>query len=255
MEKLYELHRATSRLRPDRRRHPAHPQRPRLPRCAPSAHPVPRPPPLPAADRHQPGRAQGRQHGRPVLRPHGGQGRGRRRDRRRHRLLPGLRRHGAGVQGAGRRRSRRCSGPTTPRSCWSPSPRRDTIAEATFFAEKLAEGGIAVRGPDRQPHAPQLRRRARRGDARAGQLPRGPRHRRPLPQPGRLPAGGAHARRSTSAGLADTVAPGAGGAGAVPALRRARPRRAAPAIEAAPGRRRLRPTRTCRSVGRRRGRA
>ena len=25
------------------------------------------------------------------------------------------------------------------------SPRRDTVAEATFFAEKLAEGGIAVR--------------------------------------------------------------------------------------------------------------
>ena len=33
MERLYELH-ASGTLRPDRRRHPAHPQRPRLPRGA-----------------------------------------------------------------------------------------------------------------------------------------------------------------------------------------------------------------------------
>ncbi len=43
MEKLYELH-DERRLRPHRRRHPADPQRPRLPRRPAPAHPVPRPP-------------------------------------------------------------------------------------------------------------------------------------------------------------------------------------------------------------------
>ena len=46
MEKLYELH-DESRLRPRRGRHPADPQRPRLPRRPPAADPLPRQPPLP----------------------------------------------------------------------------------------------------------------------------------------------------------------------------------------------------------------
>ena len=49
MEKLYELHEET-RLRPRRRRHAADPQRPRLPRRAAPADPVPRPPPVPHPD-------------------------------------------------------------------------------------------------------------------------------------------------------------------------------------------------------------
>ena len=77
MEKLYELH-DEHRLRPHRRRHPADPQRARLPRRAPPAHPLPRPPPVPHAHGARPRHRQGGQRRRPGLPPHGGQGRRRR---------------------------------------------------------------------------------------------------------------------------------------------------------------------------------
>ena len=40
------------------------------------------------------------------------------------------------------------------------SPRRDATRETEFFAEKLGEAGIGVRGADREPHAPPVRRRS-----------------------------------------------------------------------------------------------
>ena len=43
------------------------------------------------------------------------------------------------------------------------SPRRDTIEEAQYFAEKLGGGGHHRALADREPHAPDLRRRAGRG--------------------------------------------------------------------------------------------
>ena len=47
-------------------------------------------------------------------------------------------------------------------------PGGDTVEEATFFAERLAEAGIPVAGARRQPHAPAVRRQPRRGHARSG---------------------------------------------------------------------------------------
>ena len=58
MEKLYELVRG-GRLRPDRGGHPPDPQRPRLPRRPPAAHPVPREPAVPGADDADPRLAPG----------------------------------------------------------------------------------------------------------------------------------------------------------------------------------------------------
>ena len=86
--------------------------------------------------------------------PHGVEGRRRRRVRRRHRVLPGLRGHGAGLQGAGRPR------------CSSCSPTRSTAVRARRLAQAgHGRGGPLLRrqagrgrhpgaGPDRQPHAP-----------------------------------------------------------------------------------------------------
>ena len=143
MEKLYELH-EERRLRPHRRRHAAHPQRARLPRRARRR--------LTRFLDHrlyklltvaEPRRAQGGEHGGAVVRPLDRQGGRRRRHRRRHRLLPGLRRHGAGLQGPGHP-GRGAAAGRRDAFVLVASPRRDTIDEATFFAEKLAEAGIPV---------------------------------------------------------------------------------------------------------------
>ena len=70
------------------------------------------------------------------------------------------------------------------------SPRRDTVEEAQFFAAKLAEADIAVRALIVNRMHPHFGDRAGRGAARAGRHARRHRPRRPLPQPGRLPARG-----------------------------------------------------------------
>ena len=69
------------------------------------------------------------------------------------------------------------------------SPRRDTVAEAHFFADRLGEAGIAVQGAGGEPRAPVVRRRPGRGGRRAGPHPRGHGAGRALSQPGRLPDG------------------------------------------------------------------
>ena len=51
------------------------------------------------------------------------------------------------------------------------SPERDTVEEARFFADKLAESDLPVRALDRQPHAPTVRRRAARGATASGPAP------------------------------------------------------------------------------------
>ena len=217
MEKLYELHQRT-RLRPRRRRHAAHPQRPRLPRRPAAALPLPRPPPLPH-DHRRPGRGivkavnvAAQAFLRTVAKVVGGE------------VIDdaiaffqafeGME---EGFRRAGRRRARSCCPTTTPPSCWWPRRGATRSRRRTFFAAKLAEADIAGAGADRQPDAPALRRRAGRGHA--GARPTrlaGHRPRRALPQPGRLPArgvtrGGAPRRPRRGGGA------GAGGAGAVPA--------------------------------------
>ena len=48
------------------------------------------------------------------------------------------------------------------------SPRGDTVGEATYFADRLAEGGHLRVGARGQPHASPLRHRSSGGDTRAG---------------------------------------------------------------------------------------
>ena len=225
MEKLYELH-DEHRLRPRRGRHAADPQRPRLPRGPAAADPLPRPPPLPGADGADPGRRPGGQRGRPGVPAHGVEGRRRRRRARRHRLLPGLRRHGGGLPRPGRVDARRCCPTTSPPSCWWPRPRGDVVEEATYFAARLHEADIPVRALVVNRMHPRFadgvaRRAAARGPtACAG-----------------TDLGGLYANLADFAQVAadeeeHLAGPGragragAGRAGAVPAHRRARPRRA-----------------------------
>ena len=128
------------RLRPGRGRHAADPQRPRLPRRPPPAHPLPRPPPLPGAHGAHPRRDEGGQRGRPGVRPQRVQGGRRRGVRRRHRLLPGLRGHGG-------RASR--SGPS----------RCSSLLDQP--GHRLRAGGLAP--PRHRGRGPLLRRQAGRG--------------------------------------------------------------------------------------------
>ena len=55
------------------------------------------------------------------------------------------------------------------------SPRRDAMDEATFFAERLADAGQSVARADREPRAPDVRRRSARRAARRGRGARGAR--------------------------------------------------------------------------------
>ncbi len=93
----------------------------------------------------QPGHRQGGQRGRPDLPAHRVAGRRRRRGRRRRGVLPGLRGHGGGVPAAGGRVNELLAADGTAFVLVA-SPRRDTVEEAHFFAERLGEAGIAVRG-------------------------------------------------------------------------------------------------------------
>ena len=122
------------------------------------------------------------------------------------------------------------------------SPRRDTVEEAHFFAERLGEAGIAVRGlvvnrvhpafglgddggrgaGDDGPGVGQRRVGGRGGPA--GRDAGGLGDRRPLPQPRRVP-GRRHPRARPPGRAGRGGGAGPGGVGAVPAQRRARPRR------------------------------
>ena len=226
MEKLYELH-DEHRLRPRRRRHAADPQRPRLPRRAPAADPVPRPPPLPDADGARPAgivkavNVAAQAFLRTVSKVVGGEV-----DRRRHRLLPGLRRHGGGLQRPGRRAcSSCCRDRRRPRSCWWRRPARDTVEEATFFAAEAGRGRHPVRALIVNRMHPRFGDGLAEADARAG------RARSPAPTSAAStptwPTSACVAAREEEhlAGLAERVAPAP--VVRVPFLphRRARPRR------------------------------
>ena len=135
----------------------------------------------------------------------------------RHRLLPGLRRHGAGLPRPGRAGARSCSPRRTRPTCSWPRPARDTVEEASFFADKLAEDDVPVAALDREPHAPDVRagsaaeRRPPRPRQYAG-TPLG----RPVGQPRRLPPG----RRAGGGALGGPGRAGRAGAGRqVPFLR------------------------------------
>ena len=126
------------------------------------------------------------------------------------------------------------------------SPRRDTVEEAHFFADRLGEAGIAVRGlvvnrvhpsfavgcggrgrcrgPEAGRSTAGSRRRSPRATARRAETLAGTADRRALPQPRRLP-GGRQPRARPPGGPGRRRGAGAGGVGAVPAHRRARPRR------------------------------
>ena len=118
-----------------------------------------------------------------------------------------------------------CCRTTSPRSCSSPRRRREVVAEATLLRRQARRGRHPGAGPDRQPHAPEVRRRRPRARRASG--------------PGTSPAPTSAALYANLAdfqqvaaneedhlvGLAGKVAPGPRRAGPVPADRRARPRR------------------------------
>ena len=109
----------------------------------------------------------------------------------RHHVLPGLRRHGGRVQGPGRAGARAADQPAPRPTCSWRRPKRDTVAEARFFADKLGEADIPIAAlivNRMHPHFTDEMPEALR--ERASHL-RGHRPRRALPQPGRLLAGGA----------------------------------------------------------------
>ena len=105
------------------------------------------------------------------------------------------------------------------------SPKRDTVEEARFFADKLAESDLPVRALIVNRMHPRFGSGTARGAPRAGPHPRGHGARRALREPRRLRAGrgtrGGAPRRPGRAGRTGT-----GGPGAVPPIGRARPRRA-----------------------------
>ena len=85
--------------------------------------------------------------------------------RRRRRVLPGVRGHGGGVPRSGRPGSTSCWPPTSTAFVLVASPRRDTVDEAHFFADRLHEAGIAVRGLIVNRVHPAFGRRSTRADA------------------------------------------------------------------------------------------
>ena len=87
------------------------------------------------------------------------------------------------------------------------SPRRDTIEEAQFFAAKLAEADITVRALIVNRMHPTFGTGLAEATRERAATLDGHRPRRPLPQPGRLPARGRHARRTTSPAWPSAVAP------------------------------------------------
>ena len=155
------------------------------------------------------------------------QGRRRRGGRRRHRLLPGLRGHGGGLPGAGRRGSTSCWPTDGTAFVLVASPRRDTVEEARFFAERAGRGrhrrcgASSSTGCTRGSATGWPRRRARAGRARWP----APTSAALYAQPRRLPGWSPSREDDHLAGLAERGGAGAGGPGAVPAHRRARPRR------------------------------
>ena len=88
-----------------------------------------------------------------ALPAHRGQGGRRRGHRRRHRVLPGLRGHGGGLPERAATVDELLSDDRHRVRAGGVAP-ADTVAEAAYFADKLAERGIEVRGPHRQPDAP-----------------------------------------------------------------------------------------------------
>ena len=98
------------------------------------------------------------------------QGGRRRRGRRRRRLLPGLRGDGGGLPAAGRRGSTSCWRADDTAFVLVASPRRDTVEEAHFFAERLGEAGIAVRGLVVNRVHPRFGATAARGRRRAASV-------------------------------------------------------------------------------------
>ncbi len=158
MEKLYELHDGGA-LRPDRGRHPADPQRPRLPRRSPPADPLPRQPRLPPAHDADPGLPAGRERGHPGFPADGLQGGRLRGGRRRRRLLRRLRGHGAGLPRPGRAGLRAAAPTRAPPSCWwpppaaTPSTRRSTSPSASgtpIYGSKPWSSTGSIPASDRQ---------------------------------------------------------------------------------------------------------
>ena len=191
-----------------------------------AAHPLPRPPPLPDADGADRGHREGGERGRPGVPAHGVEGRRRRGARRRHRVLPGLRGHGGGLQASGPTRVHALLADRRTAFVLVASPAaRHGRGGAASSPTSSAEAGIAGAGAGREPDAPAVRRR---------RCPR-----RPASGPRTLDGtdlGGLYANLADFrlvaareeehlAGLADAGGARAGGAGAVPAHRRPRPRR------------------------------
>ena len=104
------------------------------------------------------------------------------------------------------------------------SPRRDTLEEAAYFAEALADADIAVSALIVNRMHPRFAPSLAEAAAGAGRHAGGQRHRRPLRQPGRLPAhrqprgGPSRGPRRQGGGRRDRPGP-------VPPERRPRPRR------------------------------
>ena len=154
-------------LRPRRGRHAAEPQRPRLPRGAQRARPLPRPPPVPPPDAAGAAGHARRQRRHPADAAGDRQGRRVRCARRRRGVLPGVRRHGGRLPRAGR------GGDGTA------AVRRHAVRGRRLAAPGHGDRGGLVRRQARRPRhrARGRRRQPRAPGVRAGKR-RGCRHRR-----------------------------------------------------------------------------
>ena len=166
MEKLYELH-DEHRLRPRRRRHAADPQRPRLPRGPRRLtrfldHRLYRVLMAPTRGIVRAVNVAAQAFLRTVS-----QGRRRRRRARRHRLLLGVRRHGAGFRDRAASTLELLSDDVTAFVLVA-APRRDVVDEATYFAARLHEADIPVRALIVNRMHPRFSNGVARRHARAG---------------------------------------------------------------------------------------
>ena len=211
-------------VRRRRRRHAAEPPRPRLPRGAGRARPVPRPQGVQAVDAADARRPAGVEHRRPADPARDRAGRRFRRARRRRRLLPGLRRDGGRVSRAGGVGD----GP--------PDLAADALRPGGRAAARHRRRGRVVRRPaprarhrcgggGREPGSSAVRvgdrGRGRRAGGGRGRSGRSPPCGRTSPSCARSPnASATRSRRSTTASAGAPT-----GRGAAAGRRRARPRR------------------------------